>query len=33
MNTDRALKFEEYVYYNHVDGGSAFTSFICEMVS
>ena len=31
MNTDRALKFEEYVY--HVDGGSAFTSFICEMVS
>ena len=29
---DRALKFEEYVYY-HVDGGSAFTSFICEMVS
>ena len=23
--------FEEYVYhYNHVDGGSAFTSFICE---
>ena len=34
MNMDTALKFQAYVcYIYHVDGDSAFTSFICEMVS
>ena len=33
MNMDRALTFLGMCFLYHVDGDSAFTSFICEIVS